>query len=112
MRGLKVFLISAGIFAFFDRAYAIAFAKSYGGTRYDVGYSVQQTSDGGYIMAGIFTPSASDPGDVIIIEDPVRKGLFPSNKPRMGDILPWQERNLSCTYKDLPQRELAMGQGV
>ncbi len=68
MRGLKVFLISAGIFAFFDRAYAVAFAKSYGGTRYDVGYSVQQTSDGGYIMAGIFTPSASDPGDVILIK--------------------------------------------
>jgi uncharacterized delta-60 repeat protein len=68
MRGLKVFLISAGIFAFFDRAYAIAFAKSYGGTRYDVGYSVQQTSDGGYIMAGIFTPSASDSGDVILIK--------------------------------------------
>jgi hypothetical protein len=42
----------------------VAFAKSYGGTRYDVGYSVQQTSDGGYIMAGIFTPSASDSGDV------------------------------------------------
>jgi hypothetical protein len=68
MRGLKVFLISAGIFAFFDKAYAVAFAKSYGGTRYDVGYSVQQTSDGGYIMAGIFTPSASDSGDVILIK--------------------------------------------
>jgi len=68
MRGLKVFLISAGIFAFFDRAYAVAFAKSYGGTRYDVGYSVQQTSDGGYIMAGLFTPSASDSGDVILIK--------------------------------------------
>ncbi|MFZ8835393.1 MAG: hypothetical protein ACO2O5_14550 [Candidatus Caldipriscus sp.] len=46
MRRIKVFLISTGIFAFFDRAYAVAFAKSYGGTRYDVGYSVQQTSDG------------------------------------------------------------------
>jgi len=68
MRGLKVFLISAGIFALFDRAYAVAFAKSYGGTRYDVGYSVQQTSDGGYIMAGLYTPSASDPGDVILIK--------------------------------------------
>jgi hypothetical protein len=68
MRGLKVFLISAGIFAFFDRAYAVAFAKSYGGTRYDVGYSVQQTSDGGYIMAGLFTPSASDSGDVLLIK--------------------------------------------
>jgi len=45
-------------------SYAVAFAKSYGGTRYDVGYSVQHTSDGGYIMAGIFTPSASDSGDV------------------------------------------------
>jgi hypothetical protein len=68
MRGLKVFLISAGIFAFFDRAYAVAFARSYGGTRYDVGYWVQQTSDGGYIMAGLFTPSASDSGDVILIK--------------------------------------------
>jgi len=68
MRGLKVFLISAGIFAFFDRAYAVAFAKSYGGTRYDVGYSIQQTSDGGYIMAGLFTPSSSDSGDVILIK--------------------------------------------
>jgi len=68
MRGFKVFLISAGIFAFFDRAYAVAFAKSYGGTRYDVGYLVQQTSDSGYIMAGLFRPSASDPGDVILIK--------------------------------------------
>jgi hypothetical protein len=49
-------------------SYAVTFAKSYGGTRYDVGYSVQQTSDGGYIMAGLFTPSALDPGDVILIK--------------------------------------------
>jgi hypothetical protein len=46
----------------------VAFARSYGGTRYDVGYSVQKTSDGGYIMAGLFTPSTTDSGDVILIK--------------------------------------------
>jgi hypothetical protein len=38
---------------FIQYAYAaVKFAKIYGGTSYDFAYSVQQTSDGGYIVAG------------------------------------------------------------
>ncbi len=32
---------------------AVSYAKTYGGEMYDRFYSVQQTSDGGYIVAGV-----------------------------------------------------------
>ncbi|MDT8412112.1 MAG: T9SS type A sorting domain-containing protein [Vicingaceae bacterium] len=40
---------------------AIVWQKSLGGTKYDVAYSIQQTTDGGYIVAGT---STSNNGDV------------------------------------------------
>jgi hypothetical protein len=42
------------------------FAKTYGGTGWDGAYSVQQTSDGGYILAG-FTSSFGAGGDDIFL---------------------------------------------
>jgi hypothetical protein len=45
---------------------AVSFAKTYGGTDYDVASSVQQTSDGGYIVAG-YTYSFGAGGDDIFL---------------------------------------------
>jgi hypothetical protein len=45
----------------------IIWAKTYGGTNYDNAYSVQQTSDGGYILAG-YTASFGAGGDIFLIK--------------------------------------------
>jgi len=47
---LSVSLVA--IFTQFAHAQVVKFAKTYGGTYYDRAYSVRQTSDGGYIVAG------------------------------------------------------------
>jgi len=44
----------------------ISWAKTYGGTSSDFGYSVRQTTDGGYIVAG-YTESFGIAGDVYLI---------------------------------------------
>jgi hypothetical protein len=42
--------------------------RTYGGASYDRGYSVQQTSDGGYIVAGSSNFVGATPGDVYLIK--------------------------------------------
>jgi len=50
-----------------DRTSTIAFAKTFGGSYDDYAYSVQQTSDGGYIVAG-YTWSFGAGGDVFLLK--------------------------------------------
>jgi arginine repressor len=45
----------------------IIWAKTYGGTGSDLAYSVQQTSDGGYIVA-VYTQSFGAGGDILLIK--------------------------------------------
>jgi hypothetical protein len=45
----------------------IIWAKTYGGINWDEAYSVQQTSDGGYIVAG-YTESFGAGGDILLIK--------------------------------------------
>jgi len=46
----------------------IIWAKTYGGTDYDYAYSVQQTSDGGYIVAGFTTSFGAGSSDIFLIK--------------------------------------------
>jgi uncharacterized protein YuzE len=46
----------------------IIWAKTYGGTDDDRAYSVQQTSDGGYIVVGYTESFGADSGDIILIK--------------------------------------------
>jgi uncharacterized delta-60 repeat protein len=46
----------------------IIWAKTYGGTDYDYAYSVQQTSDGGYIVAGFTRSFGAGYNDIFLIK--------------------------------------------
>jgi len=46
----------------------VQWAKTYGGTSHDWAYSVQQTSDGGYIVLGFTYSFGADSGDIILIK--------------------------------------------
>jgi hypothetical protein len=50
-----------------DASGNVQWAKTYGGTGGDLAYSVQQTSDGGYIVAGV-TSSFGAGGDIFLIK--------------------------------------------
>jgi hypothetical protein len=53
---------------FTEYAYAVAFVKTYGGIWYDVATSVQQTSDGGYIVAGITNFFGAGNYDILLLK--------------------------------------------
>jgi len=63
-------LLSVSLVALFtEYAYAqVRFAKTYGGTINDWAYSVQQTSDGGYILAGWTASFGAGLGDIFLIK--------------------------------------------
>jgi hypothetical protein len=46
----------------------ISWAKTYGGTSYDEAYSVQQTSDGGYVLAGETWSFSAGAKDIFLIK--------------------------------------------
>src|ERR1035438_5076536 len=51
----------------------IAFQKAYGGTFSDIAYYVQQTADGGYIMAG--TKDFGNNGDYYLIKTDINGAI-------------------------------------
>jgi hypothetical protein len=59
-------LVSLLVFSFADAQ--ITFEKWYGGTAYDWGYSVQQTTDGGYIITGWSDSYGAGEVDIYLIK--------------------------------------------
>ena len=51
-----------------DRDGTITWQKTYGGSGYDDAYSIQQTSDGGYIVAGDTYSFGAGSGDVWVLK--------------------------------------------
>jgi uncharacterized delta-60 repeat protein len=62
-------LLSVSLVALFtEYAHAVAFAKTYGGTNHERPYSVQQTSEGGYIVAGYTYSFGAGDYDIFLIK--------------------------------------------
>jgi hypothetical protein len=67
--GLILALLSVSLVALFTQsAYAVAFAKTYGGTGDDRASSVLQTSDGGYIVVGDTGSLGADSVDIFLVK--------------------------------------------
>jgi uncharacterized delta-60 repeat protein len=90
VRGLILALLSVSLVALFTQyAYAqIRFAKTYGGTDNDRAYSVQQTSDGGYILAGWTTSFSAGVIDVFFIKTDANGNII-WNKAYGGTLSEW-----------------------
>jgi len=68
-RGLILVLLSVYLVALFTQsAYAVTFARSYGGTDLDEVLSFQRTSDGGYIAAGYTWSFGAGRYDILLIK--------------------------------------------
>ncbi len=71
VRGLMLAFLSVSLVALFTEyahAQVVKFARTYGGTSYDLAYSVQQISDGGYIVAGGTRSFGAGNRDFILIK--------------------------------------------
>jgi hypothetical protein len=71
VRGLMLAPLSVSLVALFieyAHAQVVRFAKTYGGINWDFAQSVQQTSDGGYIMAGYTYSFGAGGSDIFLIK--------------------------------------------
>ncbi len=63
-----LFTLSFLLFTFFYSHAQITFQKTYGGLNEDIGYSVQQVLDGGYIITGYTRSFGVDSADIYLVK--------------------------------------------
>ena len=68
MKKLTLLLAALFIIAFMNLSAQISFEKTFGGTGWDQGYSVQQTTDGGYIIAGLTKALGANDWDIYVVK--------------------------------------------
>ncbi len=64
----RILLVSVCLYFLVSTAMAAEWAETYGGTGIDWAYSIQQTSDGGYVVAGSTSSFGDTYGDVWILK--------------------------------------------